>query len=196
MSSWVRQQTSCRRQWTLCRRSALLERAAGHGYGCSCSAHPSSALAPCVAVDAVAQKHALLEREAGYQHRQAQPRPSSLRAGAVHRCGLRRLSGRRAIAPQHRHAQPRPPSAPCWRRAPLWMLLLRHKGCLSGRRAFVTGSHATAFPLQTSSCRQGTPSPLVLNPEQPGRTRSATPILPPRWRRATLGMLLRPHRAA
>ena len=111
------------------------------------AAHPPSAPAPCGLStprclsgrrdggqpsrwpprDAFSRLCCIQHHRAGY----AQPRPSSLRAGAVRRCG-RCLGGRRNGARQHRRAQPRPSSPPRWHRAPLWARSAPR--CLSGRR--------------------------------------------------------------
>ena len=104
------------------------------------------------------------------------PRPSSLRAGAVRRCGshcsgfaalLERAAGRCAVAATRS-------AAPILRAGAVRLVGTR---CLSGRR---DGGHAIAA--------NGRLQPVVLNSAKPGRTRDelAAPILPPRWRRAPL----------
>ena len=142
-----------------------------HGFGeDAASPGPPSALAPCVRVVALC---CLSRRPAmAPQDCHAQPRPSSLRAGAV-----RRRPGVRTPATR----------------------------CLSGRRGGLKALHQpvvqdSAPPGRTrdrpdlssalAPCDAGSGSraaragggPLLHSP-----TRSAAPILPPRWRRAALG---------
>ena len=151
-------------------------------------------------------------------HRHAQPRPSSLRAGAVRRCTAL-PGGRRATILQHQHTQPRPSSHPRWRRAALLQHKLLERAAGRGstipthsttrilpphwRRAAPGQRSGFAGPLEwaagwwppAATAAQRRLQPVVLNSVPPGRTRDqlATPILPPRWRRAVLWTPLLRH---